>query len=66
MRLVPVREDGRKVGEGEEVREGGTDDKGRGGDGLLVLLKYNENEFSSRNGKIRIQFVLNPLTSKSE
>ena len=39
MRLVPVREDGRKVGEGEEVREGGTNDKGRGGDGLLVLLK---------------------------
>lgn len=39
MRLVPVREDGRKVGEGEEVREGGADDKGRGGDGLLVLLK---------------------------
>lgn len=43
VRLVPLREDGRKVGEGEEVREGGVDDEGRGrGEGLLVPLKRNE------------------------
>ena len=39
VRLVLVREEGRKVGEGEVVREGGVDDEGRGiGTGLLAAL----------------------------
>jgi len=39
VRLLLVREEGRKVGEGDEVREEGTDDEGRGiGTALLAAL----------------------------
>lgn len=39
VRFALLREDGRKVGDGDEVREGEADDEGRGMDtGLLVAL----------------------------
>lgn len=39
-RLILVREEGRNEGDGEEVRDGGADDEGRGmGTGQLVPLK---------------------------